>query len=194
MLERISQKLIDVLCALPKAIVDWFNLTDANILYLQYIALALPIVALILKLPFSKSIKNQGYDPNGFKKMGNLDKIILTVIIVLLYDKVVRAYFPLWLREGLNIVAYGLYILFAIILLMIAMLFIRAILDCLATIHSCITFMIFGKSKRILPVYDVGVSVRFKVITGLIGYSLGRLLDSTALLFGAIVLYYNYCV
>lgn len=194
MFEKIIQMIIDFCSALPKAIVEWFNLTNTNVLYLQYIILLLPIIASVLKLPLSRAIKAQGFDPNGFKKQENVFKIILTIIVIFLYDRVVRQYMPSAIRDALTIGEYGLYIFFAIILLMIAMSFIHSILDCLATIHSCINFMIFGKSKRIMPVYDAGFSDRFKVITGLIGYSLGRLFDSTAFLFGAIVLCYNYCM
>ena len=194
MIEKIVQMIIDFCSALSKAIVEWFNLTNTNVLYLQYIILLLPIIASVLKLPLSKAIKAQGFDPNGFKKQENVFKTILTVIIIFLYDRVVRQYIPSAIRDALTINEYGLYIFFAIILLMIAMSFIHAMLDCLATIHSCISFMIFGRSRRIMDAYDTGIIDRFKASAGLIGYSLGRLMDATAVLLGTVVLCYNYCM
>ena len=186
--------IIDFCSALPKSIVEWFNLTNTNVLYLQYIILLLPIIASVLKLPLSKAIKAQGFDPNGFKKQENALKIILTVIVIFLYDRVVRQYIPSVIRDALTIGEYGLYIFFAIILLMIAMSFIHAMLDFLATIHSCINFMVFGRSRRVIDIYKVDFLDRIKILPGLIGYSLGRLMDATAVLLGAIVLYYNYCM
>ena len=193
--EKIYQFLTDTAFFLPQTIIDWFNLTDANILHLQYISLVLPLIAFALNL-YSKVIFN-GYT-NGGALAFNIIKFAFITVVIIGYDEVIRTHLPLSIREAFNneILLAEYFLSFALFL--IELLLVVFLMDFLSMLHSAISLIVFKKSKRIRigsNVCDlIPEDVYFKVGVSSLTLVLPGLLNAAAVMFYAVVLYYNYCI
>lgn len=197
MLERISQKLIDILCALPKAIVDWFNLTDASVLFIQYLAVGILVLETLFEIFISSKffIRNKRFEI-GRTFIRNVGKFIPMFIVIILCDPVIKQYMPSDMAEPLNdgsgkTVATAL---ISIIVVFFAINLISLLHELLWFMHAGINLLTKGESKTFRIKDGYGTEYIPNTVATIVFTKLQQIVIQIALLLHAVVLYYNYCV
>ena len=184
--EKLEHFVMDIAIFFPQTIIDWFDLTDANILFLQYMALVLPVVAFVVDYFTSRRVIYVGGKPGNPKIFSNILKFCLMAIVIVVYDEVIRQYLPLSLSDTFNSSKLSSEYVLSLFLI-----------NFLSVLSSGINLMLFKKStRRIRIAGDVsGVSgAYFKIAIPCIAESLTPLLNSATVMFYAVVVYYNYCM
>ena len=180
-------KIIDLMMYLPKAIIEGFNLTDADVLYLQYISLTLPII--VFALNWYISIMIGGKLDRDF----SFFKIAFMAIVIICYDNVIRQYLPLAIREALNNNMLMFEVLVTYVLLFIAWLSISCLLGFLRWTIKTINLVAFKKVK-LIPLQIRKGTINQVPTAFLMLFSLSALLQMIAITFYSVALYYNYCI
>ena len=187
MLEKIEHFVMDIAPLLPQKTIDCFNLTDADVLNLQYISLALPII--VFALNWYISIMIGGKLDRDFSFL----KIAFMVIVIICYDNVIRQYFPLAIREALNNNMLMFEVLVPYVLLFIAWSSISCLLAFLRWTIKTINLVVFKKVK-LIPLQIRKGTINQVPTAFLMLFSLSSLLQMIAITFYSVALYYNYCM
>ena len=189
MLEKIDHFVMDIAPFLPKKIIDWFNLTDTDVLHLQYISLVLPLIAFVLDWYIARMVGRNV----SRKSISDLFKISFVLIVIICYDNVIRQYLPLAIRETLNSNMLLLEAVLSYVLLFIALFFTAFLLGFLCWTIKTIYLIVF-KRVRHIPLLIRKGEINEVPVTFLMLFSLSALLQMVAVTFYSVVLYYNYCM
>ena len=178
---------------LPKAIIEGFNLTDADVLYLQYISLILPLIILVLDWYISKIAGRMVAKNLSMKRVSDFFKIWLVISCIICYDRVFKQYLPLVIRETLNNNTPLFEAILPLILLLIGTTFVSCLLGFLLWTIKTIELIAFQNVKRIPLLVSKG-KVEQVPVSFFMSFSLSRLLQMVTITFYAVVVYYNYCM
>ena len=185
---------IDIAIYFPKAIVEWFDLTAADVLRLQYIALILPIVAFALNLliKMNGDIILPSFRNKQFSVLFTQMKFIFIALVVLFLDDVLRQYLSLSLMKEWFGVAESQKVITGVLCL-IEFFALSAALSFVSEIGSWLHLLIFKKTKRIPDISGNNNQISALALV-LMAHSLIPLLNAISFALSAFVLYYNYCM
>ena len=194
LLAKWSEVSANILIYFPKAIVEWFDLTAADVLRLQYIALILPIFSAILSKILSKVIAISDLKMKAFNALMTLMKFIFMMPVILFFDEVIRQYWPLSLIKewpGPDDIEPIVSIISAYVSI-IEIGLLLALFNWLTNVFAWIHKLIFKESK-IITIKGNADNLPALALADITN-TLLMLLNDIALGLYAFVLYYNHCM
>ena len=190
------ENIIYVAQFIAKTIVEWLNLNDAKVLFLQYLTVVILSAEIVLDVLASKKLISAPSWIKIIQKMlRNGTKLFINLLTIVLCDVVIRQYLPSGLRETLNANGKNMAdICISILIYAFLIILLGSLTGFLKTINGSIALLTKGETKTLTinDEYDTGDYP--KLVVSVIVECLRGLVVVTVFLLNAIVTYYNYCM